>query len=221
MQKNNGFSLIEISVVLILMGIIMMGIIGGASLIKNATIRSLMYEVNAYNAAVSVYRARFNYLPGDINGNRNGRIEYFNQDSLNPVYEGMQLWADVVNRGIIAKGFSVVDGSVDNSPAVIGDNIPVSRLSSAGWVGDFRDNENMIMLANPTGIINDGASVTDTMLESDAVIIAEDALDIDSKMDDGNKDTGSVRSYSGNGETCSYSSASSSFECFMGFTTPL
>lgn len=77
-----GFSLIELSIVLIIIGLLVAGITGGASLIESAKIRNFINEITGYNQAVSIFYAAKGRLPGDAN---NDRIfgEYANEDFIN------------------------------------------------------------------------------------------------------------------------------------------
>ena len=45
MNSNKAFSLIELSIVLIIIGLLVAGIIGGKSLVENAKLKSMMNEV--------------------------------------------------------------------------------------------------------------------------------------------------------------------------------
>ena len=52
MKKNNkGFSLIELSIVLIIMGLLIAGVTGGASLVKSAKLRAAVTELMNCRAA--------------------------------------------------------------------------------------------------------------------------------------------------------------------------
>ncbi len=62
-----AFSLIELSIVLIIIGLLVAGITGGQSLIKSAKLRAFMNELNGWKQAVSTFYASKDRLPGDLN----------------------------------------------------------------------------------------------------------------------------------------------------------
>ena len=64
-SKKSAFSLIELSIVLIIIGLLVAGITGGASLIKSATLRAVMTEARNYNTAVNSFYVAYNSYPGD------------------------------------------------------------------------------------------------------------------------------------------------------------
>ena len=68
--KNNNifaFSLIELSIVLIIIGLLVAGITGGASLIESAKMRNFINEVNSWKQALYTFKVRYDRLPGDLN----------------------------------------------------------------------------------------------------------------------------------------------------------
>ena len=72
MKKNNkGFSLIELSIVLIIMGLLIAGVTGGARLIKSAQLRSVVTEATNYRTAFNTYYAQFGKVPGAVDGDPN------------------------------------------------------------------------------------------------------------------------------------------------------
>lgn len=64
--KNSGFSLIELSVTLIIAGLLAAGITGGMHLMQSAKLDRLISEVTGYNKAVENFRLKYNGWPGDI-----------------------------------------------------------------------------------------------------------------------------------------------------------
>ena len=67
-NNNKAFSLIEISIVLIIIGLLIAGIIGGQSLIESARIRSLINDFRYYEQSLYSFKLIKNRLPGDFNG---------------------------------------------------------------------------------------------------------------------------------------------------------
>ena len=67
MNSNKAFSLIELSIVLIIIGLLVAGIIGGQSLIESARIRSLVNDFRYYEQSLYSFKLIKNRLPGDFN----------------------------------------------------------------------------------------------------------------------------------------------------------
>ena len=56
MNNNKAFSLIELSIVLIIIGLLVAGITGGQSLIESAKIKAFMNEMDGYKQAVFAFK---------------------------------------------------------------------------------------------------------------------------------------------------------------------
>lgn len=65
-QIKSGFTLIEISIVLVIIGLIIGGILTGKDLINGAEIRSQITQIEKYNTAVRTFQNKYGNLPGDI-----------------------------------------------------------------------------------------------------------------------------------------------------------
>ena len=70
MNNNKAFSLIELSIVLIIIGLLVAGITGGKSLIESARIRTLINEFRYYEQSLYSFKIIKDRLPGDFNGSR-------------------------------------------------------------------------------------------------------------------------------------------------------
>ena len=64
-NKYSAFSLIELSIVLIIIGLLVAGVTGGASLIESAKIRAFINELNGWKQAVYTFRTARDRFPGD------------------------------------------------------------------------------------------------------------------------------------------------------------
>lgn len=120
-SRRSAFSLIELSIVLIIIGLLISGIIGGASLIKSATLRSVMTEARGYNIATSAFYTKYNTLPGDYNagliGNgitlANGVGDVGNGDGVISYVNGIGASSNAENQIAIKQLYA--DGSLDIS----------------------------------------------------------------------------------------------------------
>lgn len=88
MRKQAGFTLIEIAIVLVIIGLLLGGVLKGQELITSARVRNLISQQDGIKAAYFGFLDRFRALPGDYsqastniactpactNGNNNGQI---------------------------------------------------------------------------------------------------------------------------------------------------
>jgi len=71
MQRNNrqaGFTLVEIAIVLVIIGLLLGGILKGQEMITQAKIKNLVADLNGITAAMNSYQDRYKALPGDDKG---------------------------------------------------------------------------------------------------------------------------------------------------------
>jgi prepilin-type N-terminal cleavage/methylation domain-containing protein len=62
---RQGFTLVELAIVLVIIGLIVGGIIGGRIMIENARMRSQISQIEQITTAVNAFRLKYNCLPGD------------------------------------------------------------------------------------------------------------------------------------------------------------
>ena len=80
--QEGGFTLIELSIVLVIIGLIVGGILVGQDLIKAAEIRATVAQVEKYNSAVNTFRTKYNALPGDITSTQAGAFGLYSETTL-------------------------------------------------------------------------------------------------------------------------------------------
>jgi prepilin-type N-terminal cleavage/methylation domain-containing protein len=74
MKNNNGFTLVETAVVLVIIGLILGGILGSRSLIRSMQAKDVIAIVEDLRAATVYFKQRRSYLPGDFPVSANGEI---------------------------------------------------------------------------------------------------------------------------------------------------
>jgi prepilin-type N-terminal cleavage/methylation domain-containing protein len=65
-RNNAGFTLVELSIVIVIIGLIVAGIISGQSLVRQARLRQSLQEINRYKTAINSFRLMYNAVPGDF-----------------------------------------------------------------------------------------------------------------------------------------------------------
>lgn len=65
-QNKKGFTLVELAIVLVIIGLLVGGVLQGQELIRQAQIRNVMATVASLDASVNTFKAKYNQLPGDF-----------------------------------------------------------------------------------------------------------------------------------------------------------
>jgi len=110
-----GFTLIELALVLVVIGLILGGVMKGQALIDTARVRSMMTDVNGIRSAWYSFQERYRSLPGDfphaavqidsaaVPGNGNGKID--------DGQERASVWQQLALAGFISGSFDGVQAS--------------------------------------------------------------------------------------------------------------
>jgi prepilin-type N-terminal cleavage/methylation domain-containing protein len=64
-NKQGGFTLVEIAIVLVIVGLLLAGVLKGQELIENSRIKSIANEMKSVQAAYNGYVDRYKAIPGD------------------------------------------------------------------------------------------------------------------------------------------------------------
>ena len=181
-RRQSGFTLIEIAIVLVIIGLLLGGILKGQELINSARVKNLSTDFRNVPVFIYGYQDKFRSLPGDdkaanthvgtttvtaTDGDGDGVIEG-DWDDVNatPPTETYLFWQHVRLAGL-APGPTALTAA---------DYVP--RNAAGGAIGIQSD-------APFTGM-------TGTYFICSASILGKFAKQLDSQLDDGNTSTGSV-----------------------------
>ena len=227
-ESRSGFTLIELSIALVIIGLIVGGILVGQDLIKAAEVRAQISQIEKYNSAVNTFRSKFNAIPGDMavsTANQfgfnttactgaeafrdgNGLLEGWPGAPLTQRQETALFWQDLSSP--IAG--NLIDGTFPNSEAnVVSCSNTLFNLSTTPgilYLGDYLPlgkigHGNFVYVYSASGYNWYGLSAAtstdnNAILYSGASIPVIEAYNIDKKIDDGLPTTGSVRAVYGN-----------------------
>src|SRR6516164_11396797 len=65
MRRQAGFTLVEIAIVLVIIGLLLGGVLKGQELIESAKVKNIGQDFRAISIAVLTYQDKYRALPGD------------------------------------------------------------------------------------------------------------------------------------------------------------
>lgn len=65
-MRNQGFTLVEMGIVLAILGLLLGGILAGQNLIRASQVASVPKEIARYNSAITIFKDEYGQLPGDF-----------------------------------------------------------------------------------------------------------------------------------------------------------
>lgn len=187
-KMQSGFTLVEIAIVLVIIGLLLGGVLKGQEMIENGKIKNGINDMNGVSAAYNSYIDRFRRLPGDDGGqlgtvaslqarggswasitaagNNDGVLTIPQGSTFTAGGEGLAFW-----QALKAAGF------ITGNPSDLGINaIPRNAFNGLTGVG--------------TGVTPAvGAAVISVCLSQ---VPGKAARAIDTQFDDGIPNTGSV-----------------------------
>ena len=189
-RNSQGFTLIEIAIVLVIIGLLLGGVLKGQELITGARVRNLISQQEGIKAAFFGFQDRYRALPGDyaaattnINciggcpaGDGNGRIENPNGDGA---HEEIFAWTHLTAAGFLNGSYA----ATSSTAAPADDNTPKNPYSQ--YVQIVYD----AVYGDPAGTPPSSKHNLKTGSQVPVEIIAE----VDRKIDDGKPFTGALQ----------------------------
>jgi prepilin-type N-terminal cleavage/methylation domain-containing protein len=192
-RRQAGFSLIELAVVLIIIGLLLAGILKGGDLIESARQKRVVGQLNEVRMATSAFLDKYDALPGDfnkaaafikpnlLNGNGNGIID---GSGLGSGSEALAFWSHLAAAGFIGHPGLESESAVGE----FGKGAPESSLGGGFTV---ENNPNGLsglwfILGKKHGEHGTGGLLTPLQ-----------ALSIDKRIDNGHPTSGKVRAIDG------------------------
>lgn len=224
-RTEGGFTLVELAIVMIIIGLLIGGILKGQELITNARVSSTVAQVKAVESGISGFQDKYAALPGDIRSvstrlpNATAGLIATDPAAAYTAGDGV-----ISNTGPASNpGLAVVGttesglaflhlaaagmvGGVNPSAAAVGAGAsnPTTPLGGAWTIGTTTG-------AAATGVILPAGLISGVYMETTPVLTAavptgdaqvmtpSNAATIDRKLDDGMPNTGSVRAVGAGG----------------------
>lgn len=156
LNRQLGFTLIELSIVLVIIGLIVGGVLAGQELISAAATRAQLAQIEKYNTAVRTFQGKYGAFPGDLTtsaasqfgfyrtgcdgsvgqGDGNGYVDgYYGGQYIIEYGEATLFWADLSQAGLI-EGLFPSAGSY--SAGICGGfTTALSLTPGANYIGNF------------------------------------------------------------------------------------
>lgn len=191
-RHANAFTLIELSIVLVIIGLIVGGVLVGRDLIASSQIRAQVTQIEKIQTSMNTFRVKFSCIPGDCNtattwlgatgpageainnGNGNGNIDYSSYSSV--THEGLNVFQQLSAARLVD---GVFQANTPLNVAMIPNIFPRDKIGRGGvvmWTVDQPGSETWIWTDN----------------NWDASLTPNELFAIDKKIDDGRPASGKV-----------------------------
>lgn len=218
-NSSTAFSLVELSIVLVILGLLTGGILGGQSLIRAAELRATTAQFGTYRAAAYSFRDKYFAFPGDLTNatafwnsaggtggdsvcimaqtagssstcNGNGNGQI---NEITGVFNAERFlsWKHLANAGLVEGSYTgKTIGALGSHEVTNGLNAPAGKAGNSFF--DFN-----YVFPNPAFIFSESRSSVNSialygMTGTSGALKPEEAWNIDAKFDDGSPVYGSI-----------------------------
>ncbi|MCB9988877.1 MAG: prepilin-type N-terminal cleavage/methylation domain-containing protein [Rhodospirillales bacterium] len=206
-SKQAGFTLVELAIVMIIIGLLIGGVLKGQELIGNAQVTSTVAQIKAIDAATSSFDDMYDGIPGDIDGTRlpdcaaacapavgattnNGQID--SSFAAAPAPEGRAAFLQLSAADLLS-------GVDINAGQVWGGEFPEAKIPGAGfhaafWAGGatLPSQQGGVAAAVRRGHYLALHGTQNGAVDGVGTLTPQQAFRIDNKMDDGVVNSGGV-----------------------------
>jgi type II secretory pathway pseudopilin PulG len=191
--------LIELSIVLIIIGLLIAGVSGGKSLVDSAKTNKSISKIREVVMGINSYYERYNMMPTDTNGD--GFIGYNGGDDINKMifsapYNGIKNYSNFIQSApfieLLEKGFIKNNEFVYNGNSVQGLNFIYFSTTSRTSL-TFRNRITTCSYCSPTTSLNNSNNLFIWTSTNTGYIYRKEIKTIqriDKKIDDGLRNTG-------------------------------
>ena len=189
-KQQGGFTLIELAIVLVIIGLLLGGVLKGQELINSAKVKNYANDFRNIPVFLYGYQDKFKALPGDDSasithlnlaagsdkGNGNGIIDGQWKGTATSD-ETLLFWRDVRLAGLAPGSTTVATSGF----------LPTN--SDGGQIGIQSNSETSPVIKNATG----GSNIKGTYVICSEGILGKFVIQLDTLMDDGVTNTGSMQ----------------------------
>lgn len=208
MMKQQGFTLLELSIVLVIIGLIAGGVIAGQEMIKAAELRSVIKDANELKTATYAFKEKYGYYPGDFNqassfwtsctdngvnrcnGNGDNIITHVDSLGLAGIYEVFRGIQHLSLGGFIPGNYTAADTHE------LGVNVKPSAITGGGFYLSSSRNTGAAIFGRAGNYIRLGSASAYSRFFGGS-LSSRDAWSIDGKIDDGFADKGNIMAFRG------------------------
>jgi prepilin-type N-terminal cleavage/methylation domain-containing protein len=200
-QKSSGFTLVEISIVMIIIGLLIGGTFGGMKLIENMQINSTVQMLNAIESSAITFKDTYGRLPGDMpntaarlpnctvapcatggNGDRRLDASLAMLAAITDTSERFTFWHHLQAAGITSLG---IKNTTDMN---FGEGQPETALGIGLRMAFGAPNNHWSLITNT--IANATGYATEDLMLNGQILMA-----LEAKMDDGKPQMGRIQTY--------------------------
>ena len=245
-SSRHGFTLVELSIVLAIIGLLVGGILGGQSLLRAAELKAILTDFNRYKTATLQFKDQYGGLPGDLldateywgqaaagascattvgagtatcNGNGDNNVV-----SITGSDEELRFWQHLANAGLVVGSFNgVAANGVALSHAADRTNSPMGKITNSFWFtwAWIDISGNSIFFNGTYGNAFAYGQVNPGSWPANPLLRPDEAYAIDRKADDGKPGLGGVRGLGWNECTLAANSAATNADYDLANTSTL